>query len=60
MRHLPLRYGRGSITAVALAVSIGFAQTNTSQTILRATAQEVLLDFIARDKHQKLVTDLHA
>jgi len=27
---------------------------------LRSTAQEVLLDLIARDKHQKLVTDLRA
>jgi VWFA-related protein len=26
--------------------------------VLRSTTQEVLLDFIARDKHQKLVTDL--
>ena len=31
-----------------------------SQIVLRSTAEEVLLDFVARDKHQKLVTDLRA
>ncbi len=45
-----------------LAVSAGVAQKNQPpgdpQIVLRSTAQEVLLDFIARDKHQKLVTDL--
>jgi VWFA-related protein len=60
LRHSPLRCGRGLAAVVALAVSIGSAQTNTPQTILRSTSQEVLLDFIARDKHQKLVTDLRA
>jgi hypothetical protein len=47
---------------VALAVSVGSAQPSQAPgnpgTVLRFTAQEVLLDFIARDKHQKLVTDL--
>jgi VWFA-related protein len=46
----------------ALAVSTGVAQKNQPpgdpQIVLRSTAQEVLLDFIARDKHQKLVTGL--
>lgn len=60
MRHSPLRCGRGSVAAVALAVAISFAQTNTPQTILRSTTQEVLLDFIARDKHQNMVKDLRA
>jgi VWFA-related protein len=45
-----------------LAVSTGVAQRNQPpgdpQIVLRSTAQEVLLDFIARDKHHKLVTDL--
>ena len=45
-----------------LAVPTGVAQRNQPsgdpQIVLRSTAQEVLLDFIARDKHQKLVTDL--
>lgn len=59
MRRLPLGRGRCSVIAVLLALSIGFAQT-TPQTILRSTAQEVLLDFVARDKHQNLVTDLRA
>lgn len=31
-----------------------------SQVVLRSTAEEVLLDIVARDKHQKLVTDLRA
>lgn len=47
-----------------LAVSAGVAQQNQTpnspRTVLRSTTQEVLLDFIARDKHQKLVTDLRA
>jgi VWFA-related protein len=46
----------------ALALSTGIAQRSQPpgdpQIVLRSTAQEVLLDFIARDKHQKLVTDL--
>ncbi len=29
-----------------------------SQTILRSTTQEVLVDFVARDKHHKLITNL--
>jgi VWFA-related protein len=45
-----------------LAISTGAAQRNQPpgdpQIVLRSTAQEVLLDFIARDRHQKLVTDL--
>ncbi len=45
-----------------LGLSIGLAQKNPPasdpQIVLRSTSQEVLLDFIARDKHQKLVTDL--
>jgi VWFA-related protein len=48
----------------ALAISTGIAQQRqppgNSETVLRSTTQEVLLDFIARDKHQKLVTDLRA
>jgi VWFA-related protein len=46
----------------AFAISTGVAQQNqppgSPQPVLRTTTQEVLLDFIARDKHQKLVTDL--
>jgi len=46
----------------ALAVSTGVAQKsqtqNDPQLVLRSTSQEVLLDFIARDKHQKLLMDL--
>jgi VWFA-related protein len=48
---------------VAVAVSAQPAQQNqpgNSQTVLRSTTQEVLLDFIARDKHQKLLTNLRA
>ena len=46
----------------AFAVSTGVAQKSQTQkdpqVVLRSTSQEVLLDFIARDKHQKLVADL--
>ncbi|HTX36304.1 MAG TPA: VWA domain-containing protein [Bryobacteraceae bacterium] len=56
---------RCAITVLAgLAISTGVAQQyqppGDSQVVLRSTSQEVLLDFIARDKHQKLVTDLRA
>ncbi len=48
----------------AFALSRGLAQQNrppeNAQTLLRSTTREVLLDFIARDKHQKLVTGLRA
>jgi VWFA-related protein len=48
----------------ALAVVRGAALRSQppgdSQVVLRSTAEEVLLDLIARDKHQKLVTDLRA
>jgi len=47
---------------IGLAFSTGVAQRNQppgdSPLVLRSNAQEVLLDFVARDKHQKLVTDL--
>ena len=53
-----------AVILTALAVSTGVAQRNQPpgdpQIVLRSTTQEVLLDFIARDKHQKLVTDLRA
>ena len=53
---------RAVVILTALAVSTGVAQKNQPpgdpQIVLRSTAQEVLLDFIARDKHQKLVIDL--
>jgi VWFA-related protein len=46
----------------AFAISTGVAQKSQPpgdpQIVIRSTTQEVLLDFIARDKHQKLVTDL--
>jgi VWFA-related protein len=46
----------------ALTISTGVAQQNpppaNPPTVIRSTTQEVLLDFIARDKHQKLVTNL--
>jgi VWFA-related protein len=55
---------RAIVILTALAVSAGVAQKNQppsdSQLVLRSTTQEALLDFIARDKHQKLVTDLRA
>jgi len=49
---------------LAVALSAGVAEQSqppsARQTVIRTTTQEVLLDFIARDKHQKLVTDLRA
>ena len=54
---------RAIAVLAAFAISHGVAQQKQpgdSQTVLRSTTQEVLLDFIARDKHQKLVTDLRA
>src|SRR5580693_2685052 len=53
---------RAIAVLATLAVSAGSAGQNqppaAPPTILRASTQEVLLDFIARDKHQKLVTNL--
>src|SRR5580700_6269371 len=52
---------RVATVLAAFAIYTGVARQNqpgNSQTVLRSTSQEVLLDFIARDKHQKLVTDL--
>jgi VWFA-related protein len=53
---------RAVAVLATLAVSAGSAGQNqppaAPPTILRASTQEVLLDFIARDKHQKLVTNL--
>jgi VWFA-related protein len=55
-----MRYRTLAILA-ALTVS-GDAQQNQApgddRMVLRSTTQEVLLDFIARDKHRKLVVDL--
>ena len=54
---------RAATALAAFAIYTGVAQQNqpgNSQTVLRSTTQEVLLDFVARDKHQKLVTDLRA
>ena len=54
---------RVATVLAAFAIYTGVARQNqpgNSQTVLRSTSQEVLLDFIARDKHQKLVTDLRA
>ena len=54
---------RAATALAAFAIYTGVARQNqpgNSQTVLRSTSQEVLLDFIARDKHQKLVTDLRA
>ena len=46
----------------AIATVTGTAQQSqppdNPPTVIRTTTQEVLLDFIARDKHQKLVTNL--
>jgi VWFA-related protein len=46
----------------AIATVTGTAQQDqppvNPPTVIRSTTQEVLLDFIARDKHQKLVTNL--
>jgi VWFA-related protein len=53
---------RAIAVIAAFAICSGVAQQNRTpaipQTVLQSTTQEVLLDFIARDKHQKLVTDL--
>jgi VWFA-related protein len=48
------------ITALILAAGAGprGQPQSDSQIVLHSTAQEVLLDLIARDKHQKLVTNL--
>jgi VWFA-related protein len=58
MHSMPRRF---VALAAVLALS-GRAQwtepPGAFDTVLRSTAQEVLLDFVARDKHQKLVTDL--
>jgi VWFA-related protein len=46
----------------AIAIVTGTAQQSqppdNPPTVIRTTTQEVLLDFIARDKHQKLVANL--
>src|ERR1035438_1557470 len=45
----------------AIATLTGTAQQNqppNPPTVIRSITQEVMLDFIARDKHQKLVTNL--
>ncbi|MDR3701723.1 MAG: VWA domain-containing protein [Candidatus Sulfopaludibacter sp.] len=44
--------------AIATEVSPQNQPPGTPPTILRTSTQEVLLDFIARDKHQKLITGL--
>ena len=50
------------IALVAMLALTGRAQLaqapGSSEIILRSTTQEVLLDFIARDKHHRLVTNL--
>jgi VWFA-related protein len=50
------------VTALATftAVALRGQPPGGSPVVLRSTAQEVLLDIVARDKHQKLVTDLRA
>jgi VWFA-related protein len=51
------------VAILAILAAVGHAQgqpASDSHILLRSTAQEVLFDFIARDKHQKLITDLHA
>jgi VWFA-related protein len=54
--------GRGIALLAAFVNFAGLAQQNerpaSQQTVIHSTTQEVLLDFIARDRHQKLITDL--
>lgn len=55
-------FTRAVAVLATFAISTGVSPQNqppgTPPTILRASTQEVLLDFIARDKHQRLVTNL--
>lgn len=44
--------------ALTLITGLRSQPPGDSQIVLRSTAQEVLLDIVARDRHQKLVTDL--
>jgi hypothetical protein len=48
-----------SAFVAATSVAVRSQPPASPPTVLRITAQEVLLDFIARDKHEKLVTNLH-
>jgi len=58
----PLGTAFSRLVLVALLALIGRAQPNQpppgTGIVLRSTTQEVLLDFIARDKHHRLVTNL--
>ena len=53
---------RSIAVLAAIATVTGTAQQNqptaNPPTVIRSTTREVLIDFIARDKHQKLVTNL--
>ena len=47
------------VAVLALSVHAQRTQPATApETVLRSTTQEVLLDFVARDKHHRLVTNL--
>src|ERR1035438_5139152 len=46
------------VVVLVLALSGRAQAPGSSEIILRSTTQEVLLDFIARDKHHRLVTNL--
>jgi VWFA-related protein len=46
--------------ALTLITALWSQPLSDSRVVLRSTAQEVLLDIVARDRHQKLVTDLRA
>src|SRR5580700_11628154 len=47
------------VAVIALSGRADPAQApGSSDTVLRSTTQEVLVDFVARDKHHRLVTNL--
>ena len=46
------------VVVLVLALSGRAQAPGSSEIILHSTTQEVLLDFIARDKHHRLVTNL--
>src|SRR5581483_1451159 len=54
---------RRTVLIIVLITAGIFAQQpveRTSDVVIRTRTQEVLLDFVARDKHNKLVKDLRA
>ena len=56
-----IRVGLAVVVAVTPTFLLAQSAVSTrGELTLKAGTQEVLLDFIARDKHQKLITDLRA